>query len=508
MMISAADVDGFVAHVAAELGSDCVSIEQASLRAYGDNAMPGPNLPPSAILFPKMTEHVQIAVRLASEHRVQLYPISTGQNIGLGSRSPVRPGQVVVDLGRHMNKIIELDDTLGYIVVEPGVTYQAAYDELVRRGDRFILDTTSGPPFGSLVGNAMDKGAGYGPLFDHFGTACGLEVVLPNGAVLRTGDGALLGDHRPNWHVSKYSYGPVLDGLFTQSNFGIVTRLGQWLLPRPPCIRSFHITFERDDDFETVVDLCRPLKLSNFVPTLLRLANDIYMIGADETNPEYEESDGKRSISQAGRGRLQALYGLGAWTVSGAFYGASVSALQPNIERMKGHFRSVAGSRFIDHTDAVDISSLRTTIDAFSGVPTSAELGLLRWRPGGGALWFTPGTPMRGQPAQELHRLSRRVHEQFGMDYCAMAVCGARFQRGLHLILFNRQREEESARADNCYRTLALEYAKRGIAVGRAPNGYQQFHMELLSDTFRDVCKQIKGALDPNGVLAPGRYGI
>ena len=54
-----------------------------------------------------------------------------------------------------------------------------------------MVDVTSGPPQGGMLGNALDKGAGYGPFFDHFGFSCGLEVVLGNGEILRTGDGAL-----------------------------------------------------------------------------------------------------------------------------------------------------------------------------------------------------------------------------------------------------------------------------------------------------------------------------
>ena len=72
--------------------------------------------------------------------------------------------------------------------------------------------------------------------------------MLGNGEVLRTGDGALDSKDLMNWHTSKYSFGPILDGLFTQSNYGIVTRMGVWLLPRPPAVRSFHFTFPDDDD--------------------------------------------------------------------------------------------------------------------------------------------------------------------------------------------------------------------------------------------------------------------
>ena len=64
---------------------------------------------------------------------------------------------------------------------------------------------------------------------DHWNAVCGLEVVLANGEVLRTGMGAM-----PNsevWHQYKYGFGPLVDGLFSQSNFGIVTRMGLWLMP-------------------------------------------------------------------------------------------------------------------------------------------------------------------------------------------------------------------------------------------------------------------------------------
>ena len=67
------------------------------------------------------------------------------------------------------------------------------------------------------------------------------------------------------------------------------------------------------------------------------------------------------------------------------------------------------------------------------------ELGLLKWRPGGGNIWFLPGTPMDGRVANEFQRLCRKIYEQFGHDYTVMKVCSARFARGLHVITFNRE---------------------------------------------------------------------
>ena len=249
-------------------------------------------------------------VRAALRERVPLYPISTGNNIGLGSRSPVKAGYAVVDLGRRMNRIIDIDEQLGVAVVEPGVSFQMLHDELVRRGDKLMLSATSGPPHGGVLGNALDKGGGYGPYFDHFGMLCGMEVVLGTGEVLRTGDGSLDADALLNFHLSKYSFGPIIDGLFAQSNFGIVTRSGVWLMPRPPHVESVHFIFPDDEDIGTIVDLVRPMKMSNFVPSLFRVANDLYAIGSEDTNPEYVPGSAS-AISGEARKALQKKHGPG-----------------------------------------------------------------------------------------------------------------------------------------------------------------------------------------------------
>lgn len=503
-----ANLEQFFSDMSRALGTEGVNRSEETIRRYGENTMACGDVVPAGVLYPASTADVQTIVRAANKHGVALYPVSTGYNIGLGSKSAARAGQVVVDLGYRMNKILEIDEKLTFAVVEPGVSYQALHDELVRRGNKLMVDVTSGPPQGGMIGNALDKGAGYTPYFDHFGFSCGLEIVLGNGEVLRTGDGALNADALANWHTSKYSFGPILDGLFAQSNYGIVTRMGVWLLPKPPVMQSFHFTFPDDDDLEQIVDLIRPLKMSNFVPTLFRLSNDLYLCGSEGESPEYRASKGKKSISDEGRRALREKHGLGAWNVSGGFYGPNAAAIAPMIQRVRDHFGQSGKATYIDHDDAGHIGPLQVAINAFSGVPSHGELGLLKWRPGGGNLWFLPGTPMDGKIANGFQRICRGIYEEYGMDYMVMNVCGPRFARGLHVMTFNREDADERARADACYRKMSEEVAKRGVFVGRAPIQYHDFHMAQAMPVFRDACNSVKAALDPNGVIAPGRYGI
>lgn len=497
----------FAARVARDLGPDAINTSAEGRERYGEHTLPFDDCPPSAIVFPDSTDAVVKLVRAANEFRIPLYPISNGQSAGLGSKSPVRRGQVVVDLGRRMNRIVEVNEALGYCVVEPGVSFQAMHAELVRRGSKLMISPTAGPPQGSLLGNALDKGGGGGAYADHFGMCCGMEIVLGTGDLIRTGDGSLDAPEQLNWHLSKYSFGPALDGLFTQSNFGIVTRVGIWLMPRPPHVEPFFFTFPEDDDLGPAIDLIRQVKLSNFVPTMMRATNDLYLFASDSARPDYVAT-GRHQLADELRRELQARYRLGSWTVSGAFYGASKDALQPQVTRLRAHFDRIGRGRYIDPIEAQEIAPLHIALANYAGIPGEGELRMLAWRPGGGGIWFTPGTPMIGEVVNGFQRSSRAICAEHGFEYMSSNVCSARFARGVHAILFNRRDPDEAKRADACYRALSFAFAARGVFVGRAPTAYQQFHQEQRMSSMIAACAAIKHALDPNGVIAPGKYGI
>ncbi|MDY7224930.1 FAD-binding oxidoreductase [Hyalangium rubrum] len=494
----------FFSSLRERLGPEAVDTAPETLARYGANLLPGGDRLPSGVVYPGSTEEVQTVVRAANTHGVKLWPLSTGENRGLGYKSPVRPGQVVVDLGRRMNRIVEINESLAYAVVEPGVTYAQMYEELGRRGHKLMMDTTSGPPEGGILGNTLEKGAGYSPYFDHFGMSCGYEVVLPTGEVVRTSDGALPGSQTQ--YLSKYGYGPFLDGLFIQSNLGIVTRMGVWLMPRPPVVRSFFFSFPDDEDLGDIFELVRPIKLNNVVPTLLKVTGDLYAVGTEETYP-FGRTGGRTPLSAELRKELREKHGLGAWIVSGAFYGATEEAVQPLIERVKAHFLKSGKARYISHAEAEKSRILKIHIDTFSGQPTRDELGLLRWRPGGGAAWFLPATPMVGRVANEHQALSRRILAEHGFDLILEYACGPRMSRALHLLIFNRQESEERQRAGRCMRALIQAYADAGYPVARAPIDVQDEVMARLQGV-PEVLSRIKKALDPQGILAPGKYGI
>src|SRR5580692_4430895 len=72
----------------------------------------------SAAVAPDNVEQVQQVVRIANSHKIPLYPISTGKNLGYGGSAPALSGSVVLDLKR-MNRILEVDEKNAYALVEP-----------------------------------------------------------------------------------------------------------------------------------------------------------------------------------------------------------------------------------------------------------------------------------------------------------------------------------------------------------------------------------------------------
>ena len=114
----------------------------------------------SAVVYPGSVDEVQAIVRWANKYLIPLYPISMGRNLGYGGAAPRVPGSIVIDLGRRMNRILNIDAENASCLVEPGVSYFALYEEIQRRNLPLWIDTPD-VGGGSVLGNAIDRGVGY-----------------------------------------------------------------------------------------------------------------------------------------------------------------------------------------------------------------------------------------------------------------------------------------------------------------------------------------------------------
>ncbi len=269
----------------------------------------------SAVVLPTTVEEVQEVVRIAGRHGVPLWTHSAGRNNGYGGPAPRVKGSVLVSL-RQMNRVLEIDEELGFAVVEPGVRWFDLYEAIQAGGHKLMLSVAD-VGWGSVIGNTLEHGATYLPYGVDMSAQCGMEVVLANGEVMRTGMGALPGSRA--WNVYKRGLGPTPDQLFMQSNFGIVTKMGVWLMPQPEVYMPLWLRVWRDDDLAAVVDTLRRLSLDGTIRMVPQIINATLFAAVLSKRSLWYDGDGP--MPDDAIDRMARELEVGRWMMRFALYG-------------------------------------------------------------------------------------------------------------------------------------------------------------------------------------------
>ena len=229
---------------------------------------------PDQVVRPGYTEEVVQIVRKARAVNKPIVPRGAG-TWGLGGSVPVKGG-IVVDM-TAMNKIITIDEKNMVVTTQPGITWKALGDALDAKG-YFLPCYPSSAPSATLGGWIGTGGTGIGAY--KYGSAGDivrdLEVVLPTGVVVHTGDR----------YVPQNGGGPNLNWLFVGSEgiLGIVTEVTMMILPKPEELRVVSYSF---DD----------LKL--FSPALKKIvrsgATPMHIMFSDRLHFEYLRAAGKEA---------------------------------------------------------------------------------------------------------------------------------------------------------------------------------------------------------------------
>ena len=250
----------------------------------------------AAVVTPRSVEEVQAVLRIANELRVPLWTFGQGRNNAYGGSAPRVKGSIVVSL-REMNRVFEVNDELAYALIEPGVRFFDLHDHL-RAGNHKLWASIPDLGWGSVIGNTLEYGRGYTPNGEHLATACGLEVVLANGEVLRTEMGGM--SNSKTWNAYPWSFGPSHAGLFFQSNLRIVTKMGVWLMRQPEVYLSGFAHFLDDAAVGPLVDAVRELMLDGTIRNLPLLGYGLNL------------GEGEATFGGDGWGLRFALYGRAA----------------------------------------------------------------------------------------------------------------------------------------------------------------------------------------------------
>ena len=440
----------------------------------------------AAVVTPEKVGDVQEIVRIANEFRVPLWTFGQGRNYAYGGPAPRVKGSIQLSF-RKMNRVLDVDDELAYAVVEPGVRFQDLYDHL-REGGYRLWPSIPDLGWGSVVGNTLDSGRGYTRYGDHPSTQCGMEVVLANGELLRTGMGGLSGSKV--WHLFRESYGPNHAGLFFQSNFGIVTKMGVWLMRAPEVYVSGWATWRDDELVAGAVDALRELMFDGVI-----------------TNQPLLGFGGP---SESGRDP-----GQGGWMVRFALYGR-----EPVTEAQYALVREALTSVGDVHVGRRDYRGdeerCSTAIHddkVQGGVPGLELLEMFKRLNGedAGHLDLSALGPLDGADVLASIRLRRELYDRHGLPYGAGIVLLQRSALHISPIVFDTRDEQATRAGYAAYNAMVQDLAKAGYPVYRT--NIQS--MDVVADQFdfgdhaqRRLNERLKDLLDPNGILSPGKQGI
>lgn len=462
---------------------------------------------PRAVVLPGSVAEVQAVLRTATAFGIPLWTVSMGRNYGYGGAGARVPDSVVVDLHR-MDQVLSVDEETCVAMVEPGVTFLALHQHLLDHAPG-VWSSVPDIGWGSVIGNALERGFGYTPHGEHAAFVCGLEVVLADGRVIRTGMGAKGGSTA--WPLYRGGHGPSIDGLFLQSNLGIVTKMGVWLMPRPEQAVVVMAKTARESDLGVLVDTLRPLLLDGTIQSNAVIGNAPVI--ASVRTPRAAWWTGEGPLPADAVHAIMDRTGLGWWNARFGLYGpaaitqARLSAVRAALDRVPGcelEVRTYAGD--------VPAAEVHPADHAQLGVPGTDAVRMAAWRGGDPAHTdFSLVCAPTGQEATAQMTMIKERIESRGFDYAGGFTLFPRHAIALALVSFDRSDAHECHGVGELFPELVRAASERGWAPYRSHLAF----MDLIADQYdfndqalRGVVESLKDTLDPAGVLSPGKQGI
>lgn len=462
--------------------------------------------PPAGAVLPASVEEVQGLVRAAGAVGASLWTVSRGRNLGYGGAAPHDRDTVVLDLSR-MHAVRHVDADLCFAVVEPGVSFFQLHEHLRATGAPLW---TSVPDLGhgSVIGNALERGFGYTAYGQHARFLSGLEVVLPDGELVRTGMAAMEGASTA--HLYQGGFGPSLDGLFQQSNLGVVVGAGVWLMPRPAVAAACLVHVSAPDRLADLVDAIRPLMLDGTIDSVAIVGNALAI--ASQLMPRSAITEDPAPLPTEAIVAVAERIGIGYWNAKFGLYGAQevVDAKLAVVGRAAERIGATVDVRV--YPGDVEPEAVHPADRAQLGIPSGDLIRMAAWRGGEPAHTdFSLVAPTTGVEAQRLVDLVAPVVRDAGFDHAGGFTMFGRHAVMLTLLAFDRSDAAERRRVEAVFERLITVSAEAGFLPYRSHLRFMDRIAGLYDfndGAARRLVTRIKRALDPGDVLSPGKQGI
>jgi 4-cresol dehydrogenase (hydroxylating) len=390
-----------------------------------------------------------------------------------------------------------------YAIIEPGVTQLQLATYLKDRHPGLTFNFTGSFAHTSIVGNVLERGDGFYARVDDM---LGVRGILGNGRPFEAGGfWEHLGGATPS-HASRYTAGPDLCGMFAQSNFGIVTRMAFRLIVRPQRRCVFWGTVD-DEQLEHLVDAVNAIARQG-------------VINRGSVNIGYANRFVQGSQSM---GAAPSVPPPAEWSFYILFSGTERSTAAV-IQDLTDAFRpvcSVVGTYTVgqDGDPAAQLPPfLHPLISPLHGMPDTESIKKiyeltgtpLPHDPGAidadqtpfGMKCCIPVVPTRPAEVRRAAGLVARAREMFGMNIKPSFYGDGRTLITMH---FRTDEPAQVRQAEACEAWLWSAMAEAGFLPYRASIDQMRRLMGLRPGLF-GLVRDLKAALDPNGIIAPGRY--
>ena len=344
-----------------------------------------------------------------------------------------------------------------------------------------------------------------------------MEVVTPEGDLMRTGMGAVPGSD--TWQDYHYGAGATVDGLFAQSNFGIVTKMGFWLMPLPEAYLSGTVTVPLYRDLDPLVQEVSYLE-------------DSYLTGM----PRYSLGGGfggpaLAALTQNGWPSMEALeayvksQGRPAWAVRLQFYGPE-ETVRANWQAAKRRFsKAIPGAAFQDGeflTLPIPPENEAALADKASfGIP-ALEIFAITTRnqqtdsdPADGHADFFAMIPRKASAIWESARVMAETYKELGFPprHSPFSTPANYYSRCLIMttLIPTYRDPAKNARSRELFARIMDRCAEHGWGSYRTSPAFQERLISKYSYNNNALLKfkeKLKDSIDPNGIISPGRYGI
>jgi len=419
---------------------------------------------PDAICFPESPEQIAQIMKWANEYLFPVIPRGSGTGLSGGS-VPVQGGVVMV-LSR-LNRILEINEEDFYAIVEPGVITQTLNDEVDRRGLMYPPDPSS-MMTSSIGGNVAENAGGlrglkYGVTKDYI---MGMEVVTPTGEIVQTGT-----------RTVKAATGYNLTQLFvgSEGTLGIMTKITVKLIPPPEHKESVLAIFqEMGQAAQTVADIIK----AGVVPATLEFLDHITINAVEDYKPTGLPRDaGAILLIETDGIKEAAIKEIG------------------RVEEICARNGAIKVQKAGDEDERESIWTARR----------SALSALARVRP-------TTILEDATVPRSRIPEMVQGVQEIAGKYNIQIGNFGHAGDGNLHpTILTDERDKEEFARVEKAIEEifdLALSLGgtlsgEHGIGSAKA-----RFLEREVGTAGLVAMKRVKDALDPNGVLNPGKMFV